>query len=141
MSTYQVAPGNLICFYEFENVETRFRAILNLVKKARLYNALSINTRIFTKRMEEFYFNGSPCDKVITAKVEGITLTYDVIEINNLFGFVNEGVSNFENVDAKQGLQLMGFNKKNPKLKGYKEKEFRKDFEFLAKIVRKCILC
>lgn len=35
----------------------------------------------------------------------------------------------------------MGFKKKNLEAKGYKKKDFPKDFKFLADIVGKCILC
>ena len=53
---------------------------------------------------------------------------------------MNNRETNFEGVDVKKGLEFMGYNKKNSKLKGYKKKEFSQDFEFLADIVGKCIL-
>lgn len=45
----------------------------------------------------------------------------------------------FDTVDTKKGLYFMGFKKKNPKTKGYKNNDFSQDFEFLVDIVGKCI--
>lgn len=61
--------------------------------------------------MEEFYVNGSSENEVISTKVRDIALTYEVDEISQLLGFINEGALNFKGVDVKQGLEFMGIRK------------------------------
>lgn len=117
MSSNQVIPRNQLCFDKFEGVEYQFKMILNLVKKARFYEALSTDIRIFSKKVEEFYLNGSFVGE-IKSKVEDVTLSYDPKEIGK---FVNEGDTGFGGVNTKKGLEFIGFKKKNQKLKDTKE--------------------
>lgn len=101
MSTYQVILRNLICFDKFKSVEAHFKTVLNLVKNAGFYNSLNTGTRIFTKRVEKFYVNSFYANRVITTKVRDITLTYDVVKINNLIGFLIERALNFKDINVK----------------------------------------
>lgn len=85
--------------------------ILNLVKKAGFYEALSTDIRIFSKKVEEFYLDGSFVDGEIKSKVKDIILSYDPKEIGK---FVNEGDTGFGGVNTKKGLEFISFKKKNP---------------------------
>lgn len=58
-----------------------------------------------------------------------------------MLGFVNKGDTRFGSANTKDGLDFMGCNKKNPETKCYKKKDLPHNFEFLADIVRKCIIC
>lgn len=54
----------------------------------------------------------------------GITVTPEPNGLGSLLGFVNYGDTMFDTVDTKKGLYFMGFKKKNPKTKGYKNNDF-----------------
>lgn len=90
--------------------------------------------------MEEFCLNGSCANGEIKTKVKGITLTYKLKEFGLLLGFINEGDTRFGIVDTMKGLDFMGY-KKNPDAKGLKKNDFPHDFEFLADIMGKCVIC
>lgn len=122
-------------------MEAYFSTILNFVKKVGFEEALSADTRVYSKLIKEFYLSGKVVDGVIKTKEKDITLTYEPKEFELLLGFVNDGDTRFDIVDTKKGLDFMGYDKKKPNVKGLKKKDFPQDFEFLANIVPKCILC
>lgn len=75
MSSNQVVFGNQLCFDQFEGVESHFRTILNLVKKAGLYEVLNADTRVYSNKLKEFYINGSCDDGEIKTRVRDIIIT------------------------------------------------------------------
>lgn len=63
-----------MCFDHFKGVESHFRTILNLVKNVGFYELLNADTRVYSKKVEEFYLNGSYTDGEIKIIVGDITL-------------------------------------------------------------------
>lgn len=96
--------------------------------------------RIFTKLVEEFYLNIVHADGVLVTKVKDQILKIDVVELCHHLEFGSQGITSFNEIDMKEGMKLMVY-KKNPQLKGVKKKEFPQEYEFLADIIGKYILC
>lgn len=96
---------------------------------------------MYSKLVEDFYFNVTCVDGEIKTKVQGIIVTIKPKEVGLLLGFVVNGDTGFNTIDTKKGLDFIGYKRKNLDAKGYKKKDFHQDFEFLADVVCKCILC
>lgn len=122
-------------------VEKHFRDILDLVQKYGLKDVLSENTRVYSKLVEEFYLNDKHVDGEIMTKVKDITVTVDLVDMGIALGLFYEGLTGFEKNNKQKGLHFIGYEKKNPNIKGLKKKDFPKSFEFLIDIMGKYLLC
>lgn len=86
--------------------------------------------------MKELYINGKINDGSIVKKVKDTELKISSVNFVCCPRFWRRGRANFSGVDARKAQSY----EKNEKLKGKKKKEFPHSFEFLADIVRECII-
>ena len=111
-----------------------------MVQKSGLYEALNLNTRIYTDLVREFYANGVFDGDTLITTVKGTPIRLRAKEINRTLGFPNEGITSLSAISGSEGLHRMRHHKEE-RLHGLKKKEFPQKYEFLADIVGKCILC
>lgn len=122
MSSNHVILESQLCFNQFDGVESHFSTILSLVIKARFVKALSANTRVYSKLVEEFYMNDSCKDGEIYTKVVDITTTLEPREVEISLSFVNDGDNGFGIIDTKKGLDFIISRKRTQKPKATRRK-------------------
>lgn len=90
--------------------------------------------------VKEFHLNSTINLGILFAKVKGQILKLNSFDINHCLGLPDRDLKSLEEIDIEKTKKIMQY-KRNPSLKDMKKKEFPEEFEFLAKIVGKCILC